>query len=407
MKVLMLVLAYYENDARVRRYAESLAKDGSRVEVIALRAPGKPAREMLEGVEIRRVPMARRRGGLIQTLLEYLFFFFWATIWVSRSTLRERPDVVHVHNMPDFLIFAALLPRLRGAKIVLDAHDLMPEVFASKTGLPVDHSAILPFRLQERISHGVAHRVIYATEIFRSLAIERGSVREPRSIAVMNVADTQLFDDRKHPWSGPENPGEFRILYLGTITHRHGVDQIVRVLPLVQERIPGVRLVIHPRLAAGEGKPLVELQELAAELGVGDRVRIERSLTLEEVPEIMSHASVGAFTPHQDVHIDMALSLKIPEYVAMGLPIVTVRTSIMQSLFRPGECLYFDDGDLDAFARHLVFLYENPAEARAMAARAKRFLAEHSWQIEYARYAAMLRELTGKDVRAAALQTQA
>jgi glycosyltransferase involved in cell wall biosynthesis len=393
MKVLMLVLAYYENDARVRRYAESLHRDGHEVEVVALRGKGKAPVEIIEGVELRRVPMARRRGGHLQTLIEYLLFFLWAMLWAARSTFRRRPEIVHVHNMPDFLLFAALVPRLAGARLVLDAHDLMPEVFASKTGLSVEHPLMLPFRLQELISHFVADRMIYATHIFREIAIERGSTEETTSISIMNVADTRIFDSSRHPWTGPEDPQEFRILYLGTVTRRHGVDQLVRVLPVVQERIPGIRLVIHPRLAEGEGRPLEEVVELAEELGVRDRVRVERSLGLHEVPAAMSRASVGAFTPHQDVHIDMALSLKVPEFAAMELPIVAVRTRIMESLFRPDECLLFEDGDLETFAAHLVHLRDHPEEARAMARRARRFLAEHSWEREYQRYAAMLQEL--------------
>ncbi|PIE23252.1 MAG: hypothetical protein CSA62_08560 [Planctomycetota bacterium] len=399
MKILMLVLAYYENDARVRRYAESLHQDGHLVEVIALRGPGKPARETLCGVEVRRVPMARRRGGMLQTFLEYLFFFFWGFIYISLSALRNKPAIVHIHNMPDFLVFTALLPRLRGSKIVLDVHDLMPEVFASKTGLPVVSSLILPLRLEERLSLGVSDRVIFATEIFRRLAVDRGSTKIEDSLAIMNVADPTLFDAKKHPWTGPEDPNEFRVLYLGTITHRHGVDQIVRVLPLVREAIPGIRFVVHPRLAAGEGRPLQELEELAAELGVADLLRIERALSLEEVPEVMSQASVGAFTPHQDVHIDMALSLKVPEFVAMGLPIIAVRTRIMESLFQDGEVLYFEDGELEQFARHLIYLHRHPDAARDMAKRARRFLSEHSWQQEYQRYGKMLEELTGQQIK--------
>ena len=36
--------------------------------------------------------------------------------------------------MPDFLIFTAVIPKLLGAKVVLDMHDLMPEVYMAKYG---------------------------------------------------------------------------------------------------------------------------------------------------------------------------------------------------------------------------------------------------------------------------------
>ena len=45
---------------------------------------------------------------------------------------RNRYDVIHIHNMPDFLVFAAWYPKLTGAKLILDIHDVVPELFANK-----------------------------------------------------------------------------------------------------------------------------------------------------------------------------------------------------------------------------------------------------------------------------------
>src|SRR5262245_10584617 len=111
----------------------------------------------------------------------------------------------------------------------------------------------------------------------------------------MNAADTTLFDRDKHPWRGPERADEFVMLYLGTVSHRHGVDQCVRVLPLAKQQVPGIKLVIHAKLAEAEGKPIQELRDLAQQLGVADRVEIGPPLPLQEVPAAMSRASVGVF----------------------------------------------------------------------------------------------------------------
>src|SRR5207247_8680052 len=61
--------------------------------------------------------------------------------FVRLSTLhvKRRYDVVQVHTMPDFLVFAALIPKLLGAKIILDVHDLMPELYAAKFGVPKEN----------------------------------------------------------------------------------------------------------------------------------------------------------------------------------------------------------------------------------------------------------------------------
>ena len=398
VRVCMVVHAYYEGDARVRRYAESLVANGHDVDVLALRARDKPRVEQIRGVRLERLPLSRRRGGTLRYLFEYLWFTLlcgWVLTWRAR-----RYDVVHVHNMPDFLVFAAFWPRLLGKAVVLDVHDLMPEVYCSKFKTSIRHPGIWPIRLQEWLSHRFASACVFATERFRQGAIARGTVREERSIACMNAADTTLFDRVAHPWQGPENPNEFVMLYLGTVSHRHGVDQCVRVLPLAAERIPGIKLRIHCKLSEGEGKPLEELRQLAQELGVEDRVEIGPPLPLQEVPAAMSRASVGVFTPHMDVHIDMALSLKVPEFVAMDVPVVAVRTSIMQSLLNDDEVCLFEDGDLEAFAAHLARLHDDPASGRAMAERARRFTRERAWENEFGGYLRLLERLTGRELAA-------
>ena len=393
LRVCMVVHAYYEGDARVRRYAESLVAHGHAVDVLALRAPDRPRREDIRGVTVLRLPPSRRRGGTLRYLYEYFVFTLlcaFVLTWRCR-----RYDAVHVHNMPDFLVFAAFWPRLFGRAVVLDIHDLMPEVYSSKFKTTLRHPGIWPIRLQEWISHRFANACVFATERFRQCAIARGTVGEDRSIAVMNAADTKLFDQQRHPWRGPERPDEFVMLYLGTVSHRHGVDQCVSVLPLAMKRIPGIKLVVHAKLSEGEGRPMQELRDLAQRLGVADRVDVRPPLRLEQVPEAMSRASVGVFTPHMDVHIDMALSLKVPEFVAMGVPVVAVRTSIMTSLFRDDEIALFADGDMEAFASCLCRLHEDPESGRRMAERASRFTREHAWENEFAGYLRLLERSTG------------
>jgi hypothetical protein len=51
---------------------------------------------------------------------------------LTRLHKQNRYDVIHIHNMPDFLVFAAWYPKLTGAKLILDIHDVVPELFASK-----------------------------------------------------------------------------------------------------------------------------------------------------------------------------------------------------------------------------------------------------------------------------------
>ena len=64
-------------------------------------------------------------------LFEYGMFFCQAAMKVSVLHCRRRYRFVQVNTMPDFLVFAATIPKLLGAKVVLDLHEPAPELFST------------------------------------------------------------------------------------------------------------------------------------------------------------------------------------------------------------------------------------------------------------------------------------
>ena len=74
-RIAMVVHAYYERDARVRRYAEALAETGWEVDVFCLRDHGEARRQRKNGVDIIRVPITRARGSKFRYFLEYFLSF--------------------------------------------------------------------------------------------------------------------------------------------------------------------------------------------------------------------------------------------------------------------------------------------------------------------------------------------
>ena len=119
-RVAMLAHTCYLRDPRVRREAEALAEKGMEVHVISLsedgNAPGgrEPRRSTVNGVQVHRLPIRRKRGGPLRYLYEYLMTGFLGGLKLASLHFRGRLKVVHVHNMPDLLVCAALIPRLGG-----------------------------------------------------------------------------------------------------------------------------------------------------------------------------------------------------------------------------------------------------------------------------------------------------
>ena len=133
---------YYPADPRVRREAEALASEGHEVDVICLRQADEPAREVVNGVSIYRLSLDHQRGSVRRYLYEYGAFFVMAFVTLLRLFVRWRYDIVHVNTIPDFLVFVSAVCKLFGARVILDMHECVPELYRTKYGFGPRHPMI-------------------------------------------------------------------------------------------------------------------------------------------------------------------------------------------------------------------------------------------------------------------------
>jgi glycosyltransferase involved in cell wall biosynthesis len=188
--------------------------------------------------------------------------------------------------VPDFLVFAAIGPRLLGARIILDIHDLLLEFYAGKFGTREDSGLFRSLLFVERLSCRFAHHVIVANHLWYD-KLTRRSVPAGRCTPILNYPAAEFFRpahnrDRKAT-------GSFCFLYPGTLNHHQGVDIAVAAFAEACPRMPGAEFHIY-----GDGPARESLRQQAALLGVGDRVVIRISWP-STVPQLMSAVDVGVF----------------------------------------------------------------------------------------------------------------
>src|SRR3712207_5718329 len=141
-RVCVLRQGWFPLDPRVRREVDALLDAGHEVDVVCLRHADDPLRERDGRLRILRLPFPQSKGGALRYLLQYGLFFVLAAFFATALHLRRRYDVVQVNTLPDPLVFAALVPRLLGARVMLDLHECMPEFFATKFGTTLRHPLV-------------------------------------------------------------------------------------------------------------------------------------------------------------------------------------------------------------------------------------------------------------------------
>lgn len=103
--ICLIVYSHYSRDARVRRYAECLARNGYFIDVICL---GENYTPKEPNIHLIHFPFDRKRYGKMWYLIEYSSFFLFSFYTLTKNFLLKRYKFIHINNMPDILVFTVL-----------------------------------------------------------------------------------------------------------------------------------------------------------------------------------------------------------------------------------------------------------------------------------------------------------
>ena len=381
----MLAYTFYETDNRVRRYAEALVKRGDCVDTIVLGQEGQPRFETIRGVNVFRIQKrVRDERGPFTYLAKLLMFFFRSAWSVSLRHLRARYDIIHVHSVPDFQVFSTLLPKLMGARVILDIHDIVPEFYASK--FKVDQRS-LTFRLLvliERLSVGYSNHVIISNHLWYNKLIER-SVETKKCTTIINYPDTSIFCRR--PVADEVN-GEFLMCYPGTLNWHQGVDLAIRAVARLRDKVPRFKFLI-----IGDGPDREKLKMLVKELCLEECVTVSGVVPLEDVAKLMATFHLGVVPKRNDSFGGDAFSTKIMEFMAMGVPVVASKTRIDQYYFTEDLVQFFDPENVDDLAAKILELVRDSRKREALRTRALEFIQQNNWDVRKQEYLDLVDDL--------------
>jgi glycosyltransferase involved in cell wall biosynthesis len=358
-RAILLVHSYYLRDTRARRHGAALADDGWEVDVVCARDRGEPRRERVGSVRIRRLPTRRRGGSPARRIFEYAAFALMGLLAVTALWLRRRHRLVYVLGMPNLIVFCAIVPRLARARVLLDMRDPFPEFFLAKYEASDRHPLMRVLLLEERLSARFASAVLTVGPSLEKLFAR--SISTKRITVVYNGADPKLFRPRD---TSRREPSDRTLLYVGTVTYPYGVDLAVQAVARLRDRIPGVRMRI-----VGDGDLLVRIREIAGTEGITDRLQLDRQVPLDRVPDILDEVWLGVQPNRPSLLMTHSLSTKILEWCRVGLPVVAGRTGPLVDIFRDGEILFHEPGDLDGLCDRIL---EAHADDEALTARAER-----------------------------------
>jgi glycosyltransferase involved in cell wall biosynthesis len=387
-RVCVIRHGFYPLDTRVRREVTALAAAGHEVDIVCVRRPGQRWRERAGSVTVYRLPVSHRRAeGALGYVLRYGAFALGAGLLAAGLHVRRRWDVVQVNSMPDALVFAAAVPRVLGARVLLDLHECMPEFFRVKFGVGPRHPAVRLVAATEQASIRFADRVITCTEQMREAFVARGA-RAGKVAVVLNSSDEALFDAARHP-PRPRRPGRLTLLCHGSIEPGYGHDTLVRAAALVRDEIPGLRVEVY-----GDGAWRRELRRLGDELGLDGTLWMSDGWApIEELLRAIASADVGVVAMHRNAFRELTHCNKMFDFVAMRRPAIVSRTRAVEAYFGDDAFAMFEAGDEHDLARAIRALYGDPGLGQRLVTRAAAAAEPYRWSEQKRVYLGVVEEL--------------
>lgn len=377
-RICMVSYSFYKTDNRINRYSEALAERGDTVDMLGLkRSSQQPDFERVGLVNVHNIQgrFDKNEKSKSGYLLPLLKFWFSAMSQLARKHLRHRYDVIHVHNIPDFLVFAAWLPKLTGTKVILDIHDMVPEFYASKFRSRSGSYGVRLLKLVERLSARFANHVIISNHLWYETFVARSVSAEKCSVFINRVNQKVFF--RRNGVPQKENSMDKPvIMFPGGLQWHQGLDIAIEAMPLVLEKIPGAEFHIY-----GDGNMKDELIGLAQKLKLGEKVRFFNPLPVSQIAEVMSGADLGIVPKRADSFGNEAYSTKIMEFMSLGVPMVVSETKIDRYYFDDSVVRFFESGNSKALAAAIVEVLQNDELRRRMIANASEYAAKNSWEV--------------------------
>jgi len=374
-RICLIRLGHYPQDPRLQKEIRALVEAGHEVDMICSGSSEEARSERVDGITVHRLPISRRRGSPLRYVFQYGAFVAAAALLAAKLGLRRRYDIVQVNNAPEALVFAAVVPRLLGARVLLNLLECMPEFLAMKYRLPSNHPAVRLMALVERASIAFADRAFTCNSLMRDTFVARGAPADKIAVVMLSAE--------------PRRSDEFVVIYTGTLEESLGPDTVVRAVGLLKDDIPNLRLRIF-----GNGTMRPALERMVAELGLDGRVVMSRGFApIPELVAAVASADVGVVPTKRNAYRDLTHSTKMFDLIAMRKPVIVARTRSVEAYFDDSCVRSFESANEHDLARAIRELHDDPDLRERLVCRATEVSEPYRWVHQRARYLEMVDEL--------------
>lgn len=383
--VFVVAHSYFPQDTRIRKEVDTLIDHEFSVRIICLKGEGQKFYEKLPGLKIIRLPIRRHRGsGLIVYAFEYLAFFVLSFLTVSFLWIFSTPyPIIQVHTLPDILVFTGIIPKVFGAKLILDMHESSPEFFKERSSNKVFYFII---KFLEKISCKFSDHIITVHYPLKRLLVRNGVPPEKVTI-VMNTTSIEI----SKTYFYPKEDKKLSLVYHGLISDLYDLKTVLKALSLLKNwGVTGIRLNI-----IGDGPKLSELKSISRKLKIYDMVNFHGYVSNQLLSRILSKCDICTIPLRNTEYMRLALPTKLFECIKYNLPVLITKMETIQYYFPEGLVFVKPEDPVD-LAYKIKAILDNPDRFKDLTIQAKNISVNYNWNLMQQRYIRLIRKLLKK-----------
>jgi glycosyltransferase involved in cell wall biosynthesis len=214
--------------------------------------------------------------------------------------------------------------------------------------------------------------VIIANHLWRDRLVARSAQAEKCSV-IRNHPDLNIFIAQSR--LGKKKNGKFLLTYPGSLNWHQGLDVAIRAFASIADQMPEAEFHIY-----GEGPAKISLIQLANALNMQNRVIFHDFLPSREIARVMATTDI-AVEPKRATSAfgNEALSTKILEFMALGVPVIASKTKIHAYYYDDSIIQYYENDDETELARQILRLKHSPELCHQLVTNAKKYVQENNW----------------------------
>ncbi|MCR5416413.1 MAG: glycosyltransferase family 4 protein [Pseudobutyrivibrio sp.] len=355
--ILIVCQYFYPEQFRINDMAFEWVKRGHKVTVITgipnypegRFYPGyglfKNKKEVINGVEVYRLPLIPRGKGKIGLALNYFSFpisgFFWSIF------SRLNPDLVFMFETSPMnqCKVGVRFAKKRGIPCYLYVQDLWPENVEMITGI---HSPIIinPItRMVEKIYRGCTHiwgtSPSFVTEIAKRLPADQQD-----KVSFWPQYAEEFYEPR--PRQAHEG---FTLMFTGNIGQAQGLDILPRAAAIIKSQ---GHSHIHFTIV-GDGRARTDFEKSIADAGVTDMFTFTGRKMPQEIPNLLATADAAFISFADDELFAKTIPAKLQSYMACAMPIIASAKGETARVISEAQCgMCSDIGDEKALAANII-----------------------------------------------------